>query len=140
MSDSSDARQVLIGLGVLSVAISSARLGLGALVALSESHAGTPVMIQHVMMQALVCASGLCWSGLAFVRGRATETDASTVAVFVTGQIALWILVWRYGVVHEWSALTLVLGALAVASAPGGWVLTAIGAHMDGSGHLGSAG
>ena len=61
-------RLVIIVLG-----LSGALLALGALIGLSESHAGTADMVRHGWIQLFVGASSVVWSFVAAVRWRTTS-------------------------------------------------------------------
>ena len=119
-------RQTLIALGVIGIGLSGALLALGAMVGLSESHAGTPAMVRHGELQLVLAASGSLWSIAAALRCRSKQSNATSVASLLVagvGQLCLWELLRRYDVVRVWTLVPTVLALTALISAVAGWLL-----------------
>ena len=121
-------KRIVFAVGVLGVGGLAALLLLGALTGLSESHAGTPAMVRHVAIQAIVAAGVLLWSIFAlltvFRRGsRRYRRDFAALAAAVVSQACLFYLGTQYGVIRTWTAVPVTVMAIALMSVPFAWLL-----------------
>ena len=111
-------RLVIIVLG-----LSGALLALGALIGLSESHAGTADMVRHGWIQLFVGASSVVWSFVAAVRWRTTSPMLLSLVAVGAAQLCLYHLIFFYDGVRYWDAIPTTISLAALASAGIGWFL-----------------
>jgi hypothetical protein len=132
--------RIVIAVGALGVGGSAAVLALGALVGLSESHAGTSAMVWHVAIQAVVAAGALLWSifVLLTVIWRGSRRYLAALAAAAVSQACLWYLptTQAYRIVREWTAVPVTVAAIALMSVPVAWWLVLMGRETAGSGNI----
>jgi hypothetical protein len=121
MDVSQVSRRTLVVLALLAIGLSAALLALGAMIGLSEAHAGTPAMIRHARVQFVVASGSLLWSIVAALRWRDGPTNVAALALMGAGQLCLWELLRRYEIVRVWSPMPTVLASGAVASVAAAW-------------------
>jgi hypothetical protein len=107
---------------IVAVGASGALLALGAMVALSESHAGTARMMWHAQTQLLVGANAVLWAVIAAIRWwRGLRPGVAGLIAVVGGQLCIWESQ-RYQLVYLWHVIPRTLIIIALASVPAGWL------------------
>ena len=123
-------KRIVIAVGALCVGGSAALLLLGALVGLSEPHAGPLVqaMVRAAEIQSFVAAGALLWSIFALFKviWRGSRLDLAALVAAAVSQASLWYLGEQYGRIRVWTAEPVAVAVIASMSVALAWLVSII--------------
>ena len=126
----------MIVLSIIAIAFSAGLLLLSTSLVWAESHAATPAMMRHIVIQAFVSMSALGWVVLTPFRWRTKPLEIGALVAVAAGQMSLWQLLRFYDIVREWTIGPIILATIAVISVPLGFGAFLVRPSLDSSNQI----